>query len=104
MTQIMFETFNVLAMYVAILCGSCLYALPHAILCLDLAGRDPVTPSPQPLSVRLCKLAYIALDFDTEMKEAGESSDKEKTNELPDGNAHCQRCLEVPRPYSSSQS
>merc|ERR1712164_218223 len=32
------------------------------------------------------KLAYIALDFDTEMKEAGESSDKEKTYELPDGN------------------
>jgi actin-related protein len=32
------------------------------------------------------KLAYISLDFDTEMKEAGESSDKEKTYELPDGN------------------
>merc|ERR1712243_512189 len=32
------------------------------------------------------KLSYIALDFDTEMKEAGESSDKEKTYELPDGN------------------
>ncbi len=32
------------------------------------------------------KLAYIALDFDTEMKEAGESSDKEKTYELPEGN------------------
>ena len=33
------------------------------------------------------KLAYIALDFDTERKEAGESSDEEKTYELPDGNA-----------------
>merc|ERR1712056_155134 len=32
------------------------------------------------------KLAYIALDFDTEMKAATESSDKEKTYELPDGN------------------
>merc|ERR1712205_90562 len=32
------------------------------------------------------KLSYIALDFDTEMKEASESSDKEKTYELPDGN------------------
>merc|ERR1711904_532064 len=51
------------------------YALPHAILRLDLAGRD-VTE----------KLCYIALDFDTEMKAASESSDKEKTYELPDGN------------------
>ena len=31
-------------------------------------------------------LSYIALDFDTEMKAATESSDKEKTYELPDGN------------------
>jgi len=31
-------------------------------------------------------LSYIALDFDTKMKEAGESSDKEKTDKLPDGN------------------
>ena len=35
--------------------------------------RNPLPP----------KLAHIALDFDTEMKEAGESSDKEKTYELP---------------------
>ena len=32
------------------------------------------------------KLSYIALDFDTEMKAATESSDKEKTYALPDGN------------------
>ena len=32
------------------------------------------------------KLCYIALDFDTEMKEASESSDKEKTCKRPDGN------------------
>ena len=29
------------------------------------------------------KLTYIALDFDTEMKKAGVSSDKEKTYKLP---------------------
>merc|ERR1712110_447107 len=39
----------------------------------------------------------IALDFDTEMKEASESSDKEKTYELPDGNIITrQRALPVP--------
>merc|ERR1712017_64830 len=32
------------------------------------------------------KLSYIAIDFDSEMKAASESSDKEKTYELPDGN------------------
>ena len=31
-------------------------------------------------------MSYIALDFDTEMKAATESSDKEKTYALPDGN------------------
>ena len=33
------------------------------------------------------KLCYLALDFDIDMKEASESSDKEKTYELPDGTA-----------------
>merc|ERR1712100_802099 len=47
------------------------------------------------------KLCYIALDFDTEMKAASESSDKEKTYELPDGNIITVgnerfRCPEVP--------
>merc|ERR1712079_434090 len=32
------------------------------------------------------KLSYIALDFDSEMKASTESSDLEKTYELPDGN------------------
>ena len=31
-------------------------------------------------------MSYIALAFDTEMKAATESSDKEKTYALPDGN------------------
>merc|ERR1712066_738814 len=46
------------------------------------------------------KLCYIALDYDTEVKLATESSDKEKTYELPDGNiitvgAERFRCPEV---------
>ena len=61
--------------------------------------RDLTACQPVKGNVKV-KLAYIALDFDTERKEAGESSDEEKTYELPDGigiTVGCERfrCPEV---------
>ena len=127
MTQIMFETFNVPCMYVAIQAVLSLYSagrttgivcdsgdgvthtvpiyegfsIPHAVQRIQLAGRDLTGYMAKLLSergyqfvssaeleiVRCIKesLCFVADDYDAAMKKSAESSEIEKTYELPDG-------------------
>lgn len=128
MTQIMFERFNVPALYVSIQAvlslyasgrttGAVLdsgdgvthtvpiyegYALPHAVLRIDLAGRDlthylmnlltergySFTTTSEREIIRDIKedLCYVAVDYDAEVEKSLETIEIERSFQLPDGN------------------
>nr|AAK98785.1 actin I [Stylonychia pustulata] len=127
MTQIMFETFNVPALYVAIQAVLSLYSagrttgivcdagdgvthtvpiyegfsIPHAVSRIQLAGRDLTTFLAKLLTERGYnftssaeleivrdikeKLCFVALDYESALKQSHDSSQFEKNYELPDG-------------------
>uniref|UniRef100_M4CG23 Actin n=1 Tax=Brassica campestris TaxID=3711 RepID=M4CG23_BRACM len=103
MTQIMFETFNALAMYVAIQAVLSLYASGRTTgIVLDSGdGRDLTDALMKILTERGFsftttaereivrdikeKLCYIALDYEQELETSKTSSSVEKNYELPDG-------------------
>jgi len=127
MTTIMFETFNTPGIYIGIQAVLSLYsagkttgivmdagdgvthfvpifegyAFPHAIMRINLAGRDlteyllkilserghHLTTSAEQEIVKDIKekLTYVSLDFDAELKEAQKSSSKDAQYEMPDG-------------------
>merc|ERR1719350_522679 len=113
MTQIMFETFNTPAMYVAIQAVLSLYASGRTTgIVLDagdgVSHTVPIyegyafTTSAEREIVRDIKekLAYVSENYDEELKKAETSSDIEKNYELPDGQvitvgAERFRCSEV---------